>query len=48
MAALTCRLQTLRADAAATVSGAPAEGDEEQIADGIRQVEVRKAGAGSA
>lgn len=37
--ALTCRLQTLRADA--TVSGALDEGDEEQIAIRIRQVEVR-------
>lgn len=41
--ALTCRLQTLRADA--TVNGALDEGDEEQIAGRIRQVEVRKADA---
>lgn len=44
-AALTCRLQTLRADATATMSGALDEGDEEQIAGRIRQVEVRKAGS---
>lgn len=44
-AALTCRLQTLRAVATATASGAPAEGDVEQVADRIRQVEVRRSGS---